>query len=625
VPRYGKRVRWAVALAVMAMAILPASAGANELLGDPGFESSTGTPPFSPSWVEADSVFGSPICSASFCGTDGGSHAPHSGSRWVWFGATGNPTHTASVQQTVTIPSGNTPVSASWWVWVGAGGEGDETLTVTFDGVTKATYTTANAGVYMHTSVDVSAAADGGTHTLRFAYVNSGGNDGNMNVDDASIFNSPVPAVPTGLAVTPASGSNDNNPKVKGTADVNTATVQLYTDAACSTTIGEATDAATFNGAGIPVSVTDNSSTDFYAKATGPGGTSACSTSTVHYNEVTPPAPAAPTALTVSPASGSNDNAPLISGTTGANTDTVQLYTDSSCTTAIGSSTAFGTFNSPGIQVNVADNSSTDFYAIASGPGGDSPCSTATVHYSEVTPAPVAPTSLVVSPDSGSDENNPTISGTTGADTDTVQLYTDSACTTPIGSSTAVGTFNSPGIQVNVADNSSSDFYAIATGPGGDSPCSTDTVHYNELTAPVAPTDLAVTPVSGSNNNSPKIAGTVDANTATVQLYTDDTCTTAIGTPSPAATFTGTGIPVTVADNSSTDFYATATGPGGTSPCSTSTVHYTEVTPPPGGGGGGAPTPGATGQRAAALKKCKKKKSKAARTKCKKRALKLPV
>src|SRR3954452_13212791 len=513
----------------MAMAILPASAGANELLGDPGFESSTGTPPFSPSWVEADSVFGSPICSASFCGTDGGSHAPHSGSRWVWFGATGNPTHTASVQQTVTIPSGNTPVSASWWVWVGAGGEGDETLTVTFDGVTKATYTTANAGVYMHTSVDVSAAADGGTHTLRFAYVNSGGNDGNMNVDDASIFNSPVPAVPSGLAITPASGSNDNNPKVKGTADVNTATVQLYTDAACSTTIGAATDAATFNGAGIPVSVANNSSTDFYAKATGPGGTSACSTSTVHYNEVTPPAPVAPTALTASPASGSNDNAPLISGTTGANTDTVQLYTNSSCTTAIGSSTAFGTFNSPGIQVNVADNSSTDFYA-------------------------------------------------------------------------------------------------IVTGPGGDSPCSTDTVHYNELTAPVAPTDLAVTPVSGSNNNSPRIAGTVDANTATAQLYTDDTCTTAIGTPSPAATFTGTGIQVTVADNSSTDFYATATGPGGTSPCSTSTVQYTEVTPPPGGGGGGAPTPpGATGQRAAALKKCKKKKSKAARTKCKKRALKLPV
>jgi hypothetical protein len=614
----------------MAMAILPASAGANELLGDPGFESSTGSPPFSPSWVEADSQFGSPICSVSYCHTDGGSHAPHSGSKWTWFGG-GTGAHTASIEQTVTIPSGNTPVSASWWVWVGAGGDGGETLTVTFDGVTKATYTTADAGVYMHASIDVSAAADGGTHTLRFAYVNPGGLDANMNVDDVSIFNSPVPAVPSGLAVTPATGSNDNNPKIQGTADVNTATVQLYTDATCSTSIGTATDVGTFTGPGIPVSVADNSSTDFYAKATGPGGTSACSTSTVHYDEVTPPAPAAPTGLIVSPASGANDNSPFISGTAYANTTTVQLYTDSSCSTPTGDPADVATFTGAGIQVAVTDNSSTDFYAIASGPGGDSPCSTATVHYDEVTPAPVAPTSLTVSPVSGSDNNNPTISGTTGADTDTVQLYTDNACTTPVGTSDAAGTFNSPGIQVTVADNSSTDFYAIATGPGGDSPCSTDTVHYDELTAPVAPTGLAVTPVSGSNNNSPMIAGTVDANTATVQLYTDATCTTAIGTSSPAATFTGTGIQVTVADNSSTDFYATAAGPGGTSPCSTSTVHYNEVTPPPGGGGGGAPSPGAaTGQRAAALASCKKRAHKHHWThkrlkKCKQNANLLPV
>src|SRR3954449_8413418 len=502
----------------MAMAILPASAGANELLGDPGFESSTGTPPFSPSWVEADSVFGSPICSASFCGTDGGSHAPHSGSRWVWFGATGNPTHTASIQQTVTIPSGNTPVTASWWVWVGFGGDGDETLTVTFDGVTKATYTTANMGVYVKTSIDVSAAADGGTHTIRFAYVNPGGQDANMNVDDVSIFNSPVPAVPTSLAVTPASGSNDNNPKIKGTADVNTATVQLYTDSSCTTSIGTATDVGTFNSPGISVNVANNSSTDFYAKATGPGGTSACSTSTVHYQEVTPPAPAAPTGLMVSPVSGSNDNNPSISGTADANTTSVQLYTDSSCSTPTGESADVVTFTGIGIQVGVTDNSSTDFYAIATGPGGDSPCSTATVHYNEVTPAPAAPTSLAVSPASGSDDNNPTISGTTGADTDTVQLYTDATCTTPIGTSGAAGTFNSPGIQVAVADNSSTDFYAKATGPGGTSACSTSTVHYNEVTppAPVAPTGLMVSPVSGSNYNAPFIGGTADGNTTTV-------------------------------------------------------------------------------------------------------------
>jgi hypothetical protein len=50
---------------------------------------------------------------------------------------------------------------------------------------------------------------------------------------------------------------------------------------------------------------------------------------------------------------------------------------------------------------------------------------------------------------------------------------------------------------------------------------------------------------------------------------------------------------------------------------------------PTGGGGppavGGSPPPGPTGQRGAALKKCKKKHSKKARRKCRKRAKRLPL
>jgi hypothetical protein len=47
--------------------------------------------------------------------------------------------------------------------------------------------------------------------------------------------------------------------------------------------------------------------------------------------------------------------------------------------------------------------------------------------------------------------------------------------------------------------------------------------------------------------------------------------------------------------------------------------------PPPPGGGGPPTTPAPTGQRAAALKKCKKKRSAKARRKCRKRAQALPV
>jgi len=279
--------------------------------------------------------------------------------------------HTASIQQTVTIPSGNTPVTASWWVWVGALGGGDESLTVTFDGVTKATYTTADAGVYMHVSIDVSAAADGGTHTLRFAYANPVGNDANMNIDDVSIFNSPVPAVPTGLAVTPprarttTTEDQGHRGREHGDGPALHRRDVLDDDRA-------ATDAGTFNGAGIPVSVADNSSTDFYAKATGPGGTSGCSASTVHYDEVTPPAPVAPTGLMVSPRRArtttllhqrhdrcEHDDGPALHR---------QLLHDVDWDLGRG-----GDVQLAGIQVSVADNSSTDFYAIASGRAGIHP------------------------------------------------------------------------------------------------------------------------------------------------------------------------------------------------------------------------------------------------------------
>jgi hypothetical protein len=70
-------------------------------------------------------------------------------------------------------------------------------------------------------------------------------------------------------------------------------------------------------------------------------------------------------------------------------------------------------------------------------------------------------------------------------------------------------------------------------------------------------------------------------------------------------------------------FPGDANNDGDTANCGPMTAFDVEAapvtpTPPPG-------TTGATGQRAAALKKCKKKKSKKARTKCKKKAKKLPI
>ena len=87
------------------------------------------------------------------------------------------------------------------------------------------------------------------------------------------------------------------------------------------------------------------------------------------------------------------------------------------------------------------------------------------------------------------------------------------------------------------------------------------------------PTGLATNPASTGNNNSPKVSGSAEAG-STVKLYTNSACTGAIAGLGSAATFAGPGITVSVADDSTTTFYATATdAAGNVSDCSTAFGH----------------------------------------------------
>ncbi len=68
---------------------------------------------------------------------------------------------------------------------------------------------------------------------------------------------------------------------------------------------------------------------------------------------------------------------------------------------------------------------------------------------------------------------------------------------------------------------------------------------------------------------------------ATLNLYASADCSGAPLATGSGAQFTSPGIPVTVADNSTTTFHAQATQNGSTSDCSATSVSYAEVTPPP--------------------------------------------
>jgi uncharacterized delta-60 repeat protein len=150
---------------------------------------------------------------------------------------------------------------------------------------------------------------------------------------------------------------------------------------------------------------------------------------------------------------------------------------------------------------------------------------------------------------------------------------------------------------------------------------------------PNVPEVQMVAPPSGSNENNPRVIGMVPDGVAAVtavNIYADPACTGPVLGSGSETLFETTGIPAGVPDNSTTTFYASASGMGGTpSACSTTSVTYTEVTPPappqqqqPQPATGAA---GPTGQRAAALKRCAKIKSKPKKKRCKQRARALPV
>jgi hypothetical protein len=174
-------------------------------------------------------------------------------------------------------------------------------------------------------------------------------------------------------------------------------------------------------------------------------------------------------------------------------------------------------------------------------------------------------------PASPANDENPKVKGTSDGP---VTLYDDAACTNEIGSGTEAE-FESTGITVTVQPDSTTQIY----GDDGDGCTATSISYVEDSTAPDAPTVDSTDPTSPANENNPMVKGTAEAS-STVKLYTDAACTQAAqdgaGTGDASGTdaeFASPGITVTVADDSSTTFYATATdAAGNVSECSTTSV-----------------------------------------------------
>lgn len=104
--------------------------------------------------------------------------------------------------------------------------------------------------------------------------------------------------------------------------------------------------------------------------------------------------PEAPTLTGTSPASGADDNSPRILGTAPAGS-TVALFTNATCTGAPVATGAAAELAAPGIQVAVADNTTTTFHATATDSKGTSGCSASSVTYLEATAGPASARAVV--------------------------------------------------------------------------------------------------------------------------------------------------------------------------------------------------------------------------------------
>lgn len=257
-------------------------------------------------------------------------------------------------------------------------------------------------------------------------------------------------------------------------------------------------------------------------------------------------------------------------------------------------------FEGSGVAVTVAPDSTTTFYASVSDDTGTSPCSTDTVTYRQVSSPPGAPVFVSVVPESPADDNFPHLIGSADAES-TVQIFANPACLGLPYASGSAATFESPGIQVSVPDNTETVFFAKATWGGFSSSCSASAIEYMELTlpsspppsppspatpvaapggggpsssGPPAPPSLRTTPKGIANDNTPLVSGSAPG-AASVRIFTDPSCSGAPAAKGSAAQFDA-GLEVQVADNAAVDFYGVSVAANGAQSRCSEPVHYLE-------------------------------------------------
>ena len=359
--------------------------------------------------------------------------------------------------------------------------------------------------------------------------------------------------------------SNDNTPTLSGTAEANSI-INIYDGA---TLIGTTTADGSGNWTFTPVTALTDGSHSLTATSTDAGGNVSAASPAVTFTADTA-APLAPAITSPTSGTNSNDNTPTLSGTAEANS-IINIYDGA---TLIGTTTADGsgawTFT-PGTALTDGSHSLT---ATSTDAGGNVSAASPAVTFIADTAAPTAP--VITSPASGtnSNDNTPTLSGTAEANS-IINIY-DGA--TLIGTTTADGSGNWTFTPVTALTDGSHSLTATSTDAGGNVSAASPAVTFiADTVAPLAPAITSPTSGTNSNDNTPTLSGTAEANSI-INIYDGATL---IGTTTADGSGAWTFTPTTPLTDGSHSLTATSTDAGGNVSSASPAVIFTADTAAP--------------------------------------------
>ncbi|KFE63709.1 Large repetitive protein [Hyalangium minutum] len=409
---------------------------------------------------------------------------------------------TAPAVPVVSTPANGSTLSDNTPTYTGTA-EPNSTVTVIVDGTPVGTIPADGSGAWSFTPT---AGLTNGPHTVKARATDAVGNVSPESNANTFTVDTDVPDAP--VVLTPANGSitTNNRPTYSGTAEANS-TVTVYVD---GTSVGTTTANASGNWSLAQATALADGPHAVKATAMDPVGNTSPDSATNTFT-VDTTAPAAP--VVTAPAGGSTiaDNTPAYTGTAEAGS-TVTVIVDG---TAVGTTIASATGAWSLTQATALADGPHTVKATATDAAGNTGPESATNTFTVDTTAPAAP--VVTAPVDGSTiaDNTPAYTGTAEPNS-TVTVIVDG---TPVGTIPADGSGAWSFTPTVGLPNGLHTVKATATDAVGNVSAESAT-HSFTVDATIPPAPVVLTPANGSvtNNTTPVISGTSEAN-ATVTIY----------------------------------------------------------------------------------------------------------